>query len=534
MHDFARTSIAARALAVLAYHRRTRHRLDGYATGPETLDWDAQPNPYRHFAGCPVTPLPLVSDRLAAPYAAITGQQRQPSAPLTLAALAGLLELSFGLAAHKVHGPDSWSLHCNPSSGNLHPTEAYVLAGGVAGLADGVHHYRPDDHALEQRRAAAPAVPGLWIGLSSIQWREAWKYGERAFRYCQLDLGHALGCIAAACALLGWRASIVAGMEGAAVGALLGLDRIADFAGVEGEEPEVLIHIDTAPANAAPHAAPPPRFGDDGGWLGMASRVDPHPMYHWPIIDTVAGASRGPVPSLDIQAAAPGLPPPDGPAAPVILKRRSAQRYARDHVMPRVHFARMLASVTQVLAGTELGLLAYVHNVEGVERGLYALTGHDDMAMRLRAGLDPRFLWLAVPGMEAAPGFRLLSSGDFRKLVRILTCHQAIAADACVTFAMLAPLESAVATQPWRYRALHWQAGLVGQRLYLEAEALGHNGTGIGCFLDEEVNRVAGITEDGLAPVYHFAVGRALVDERISALPAYPGRTRAEADPFAP
>ena len=29
------------------------------------------------------------------------------------------------------------------------------------------------------------------VRLSSIHWREAWKYGERAFRYCQHDIGHA-------------------------------------------------------------------------------------------------------------------------------------------------------------------------------------------------------------------------------------------------------------------------------------------------------------------------------------------------------
>jgi nitroreductase len=36
-------------------------------------------------------------------------------------------------------------------------------------------------------------------------WREAWKYGERAFRYCQLDTGHAVGALRYAAALLGWR-----------------------------------------------------------------------------------------------------------------------------------------------------------------------------------------------------------------------------------------------------------------------------------------------------------------------------------------
>jgi nitroreductase len=41
------------------------------------------------------------------------------------------------------------------------------------------------------------------VGLSSIHWREAWKYGERAFRYCQHDVGHVLGTLRFAAAALG-------------------------------------------------------------------------------------------------------------------------------------------------------------------------------------------------------------------------------------------------------------------------------------------------------------------------------------------
>jgi len=37
----------------LAYHGRTKHNLKRYAAGPETLDWDTQPNPFREFAGAP-------------------------------------------------------------------------------------------------------------------------------------------------------------------------------------------------------------------------------------------------------------------------------------------------------------------------------------------------------------------------------------------------------------------------------------------------------------------------------------------------
>ncbi len=49
---------------VLAYHQRTKHQLQRFAAGPDTLDWDAQPNPFREWLGSPLIPLPLVADGL--------------------------------------------------------------------------------------------------------------------------------------------------------------------------------------------------------------------------------------------------------------------------------------------------------------------------------------------------------------------------------------------------------------------------------------------------------------------------------------
>ena len=49
------------AEVVRGYHGRTKHRFEAYAAGPGTLDWDAQPAPFRHFDGAPRTVLPLAS-----------------------------------------------------------------------------------------------------------------------------------------------------------------------------------------------------------------------------------------------------------------------------------------------------------------------------------------------------------------------------------------------------------------------------------------------------------------------------------------
>jgi len=111
-----------------------------------------------------------------------------------------LLGCSMAISSWKVYGTDRWALRCNPSSGNLHPTETYLALPEKEGFAAGLYHYRPQDHQLERRCTYPPALEhGLFndlpagsflLGLSAIPWREAWKYGERAWRYCLLDLGH--------------------------------------------------------------------------------------------------------------------------------------------------------------------------------------------------------------------------------------------------------------------------------------------------------------------------------------------------------
>ena len=516
-------TLTAAARAVIAYHQRTIHRADGYARGPDTLDWDAQPDPWRHWAGTARIALPLVSDGLPGPYAALTGEVAVDPAPLGLAGVAALLELSFGLSAWKEAGPDRWALRCNPSSGNLHPTEAYVLASGVPGLPNGLHHYDSRAHALEQRCSTEYSGGRLWIGLSSILWREAWKYGERAFRYCQLDIGHALGALRAAAGLLGWRVAVVGGMEHAELAGLLGTDRQADFAGVEREEAELLLSVKAEPAGAAR-----PVRGEAACWHGRPSLLDPRPMAHWPVIDEVAIASRaaasqGPPPAIALPR--PSLPAPSALAAATLLARRSAQRYDRDHAMPLAQFARIV-DAARPGADSGLHLIAYVHTVAGLEPGIYALT-HD--VRRLKAALNPGFLWAPVAGWPADAPLYHLAPGDCRKVIRGLTCHQAITADGCATFGLLSDFAPLIMADPAAYRHQHWQAGLLGHALYLEAQAAGLAGTGIGCFLDEEIHRLLGLRQDGIQALYHFTIGKALSDPRIATTPAYGARHRAEA-----
>lgn len=382
--------------AVRDYHQCTKHRLTAYARGPGSLDWDAQPAPFRHFAGAPQLALPRLAAlepgsalqaALSRPFAALAGQAPLPA---ELASLGALLQLSLGLTAWKSYGPDRWALRANPSSGNLHPTEAYLLVGGIDGLADGLYHYRPEQHALELRAAhpAGSGGPRLAVLLTSVIWREAWKYGERAFRYCQLDCGHAAGALRYAAAALGWTLAAQPQLGSATLAQLAGVDRLAEFpahrrAETELEDAEILLAVGLDGTPPAPLAAAELRaLADAAQWHSVASPIDPQPMHGWPVLAAVAAASRHPDGEPPALASLPA-PRPRAPGEALqavralIDGRRSAQRFDPRQNMSLAQFAALLARLQpaglpwDLFAGApRVALLLFVHRVDGLAPGL--------------------------------------------------------------------------------------------------------------------------------------------------------------------
>jgi SagB-type dehydrogenase family enzyme len=120
-------------------------------------------------------------------------------------------------------------------------------------LKPGLYHYAPKEHGLELRaefpaeqiaRLLAPFPSGAFLfGLTSVHWREAWKYGERAFRYCNHDVGHAIGTARIAAATLGWNMALLDGLSQNTTAMLLGTNRTDDFQDVELEHPDCLAVI---------------------------------------------------------------------------------------------------------------------------------------------------------------------------------------------------------------------------------------------------------------------------------------------------
>ena len=115
-----------------------------------------------------------------------------------------------------------------------------------------------------------------------------------------------------------------------------------------------------------------------------------------------------------------------------------------------------------------------------------------------------------------------MSTGDYRAEARTISCHQDIAADGAFSLGMVAAFGETIRQRgPWWYRRLFWEAGVLGQVLYLEAEAAGVRGTGIGCYFDDACHKVLGLTGDAWQDLYHFTVGGSVEDKRLRILAPY-------------
>jgi len=289
---------------VVAYHERTKHHYHRYAVALGYMDWAKQPDPFRRYDGAPLVCLPFPDAGRALPYWQLYVADNMVPAPLSVDSISLFFRYALSLTAWKRFQGTTWSLRANPSSGNLHPTEGYALLPSLDAIhhRPGVYHYASKAHGLERR---ADLDPLLWaaltaafpegsflVGLSSIHWREAWKYGERAFRYCQHDVGHALGTMRFAAATLGWKLRLLDRVGAAAVSQLLGLDREADYAGAEREHPELVALVDRE------------KWASDRGlclsqelvsqvatsrWYGTANVLSPEHGVDWPVL-TVASS----------------------------------------------------------------------------------------------------------------------------------------------------------------------------------------------------------------------------------------------------
>lgn len=487
------------------YHELTKHSVESLRRTGYYLDWANMPNPFRHYEGVPILDLP--ADPPAPQISALgvlDGKTGNSSARDGAQFLSQLMFYSASISASKrvPSTGDIYALRVNPSSGNLHPTEFHFCTRGLAGWLDGLYHYRPSSHMAEQRaighfgaKLINSSAPIIFV-LSSIAWREAWKYMDRAYRYCLHDIGHAWQALALAARSLG--------CESFALGHFSD-DRVAESCLLSPDEWPMLIvglHGPSIPVNEL-EAIETVVFG------GQPNRLSEEQTPHL-LIERIHSATKlcteSAIPSLDQRTAS-------GRGEISLTSRASTIRSFRDVVRTRrsaLDFrggggSMSLSQLATVLSSTKEPLFAdfatarfvqlylYVHRVEGLAQGVYRYL--------------PEYAEL-----------QKIKDGDQRLIASALSLGQDLAGNACLAFSMIGDFETAARLYGDRgYRYVHFEAGAIGQRMYLAAEALGLRATGIGAFFDDQVNQYLGLSSRQGQVVYHFAIGYPVPDLRLEA-----------------
>jgi len=533
---------------VLEYHQDTKHHFQGYARGPGYLDWATQPNPFRRSAGAQLKSLERIPPTGEPLYDDAFVRGLIPRARVSLQSISQLFYDSLAVSAWKSVEETRWALRVNPSSGNLHPTEGYLICGPVQGLCDKpmVCHYAPEEHGLE---VLAEFELGLWeslcqgfpsdtffVGLTSIHWREAWKYGQRAYRYCQHDAGHAIGAVGIAAAGLGWQVKILDSLGRDELALLMGTFRDHD---AEPEEPDVLMAVGSSAVDvsAASTLERNSLSFRSLHWHGRPNRLSESHV-DWGV-EEVAEAARKPSGLRELGSSEPFTGSPERwslntrpiSLREMIRRRRSAVAMDGETRISRSTFYRILQKTVAVRGNVpfntlpwkpHIHLAIFVHRVDDVPAGLYFLVRDPSQRQHLEESITNAKMWRRPGGCPESLELYQLIEGDVRQAARDISCYQEIASDGCFSLGMIAEYEPPLRRYgPWFYPRLFWEAGVIGQVLYLEAEAAGIRSTGIGCYFDDPMHELLGLKDRRYQDLYHFTVGGPIEDTRLTTLPAY-------------
>ena len=489
--------------AARRYHDATAHSPQSVRAGSRGLDWDTKPEPFKIYPGLPVVALPRDFAVPALDALAAISTEPAGAAPLDLDRLAALLFFSAGVTKRRSYpGGGTMYFRAAPSTGALYQTEAYVVAGDVAGLPPGVYHFSPGDFALRRLRegdfrgalaiAAADddlAGQSATLILSAIYWRNPWKYQARGYRHLFWDSGSMLSNLLAAATALDLPARAVTGFVDLEVNGLLALDAEKEGAlllapvGRQGRPAPVspviaAITPEVIPLGSSEVDYPLLRDAYENSSLDSESEVQAWREASWP--------RRSPAGAL---VALP-TPRPSGvrTLAETITARGSTRQFSGEAIGSGDLSAALWHATRGWLADVPSGLVDLyltVHAVDGMEPGAYAY--HPESH-----ALD------------------LIKRGDFRERSAFLCLDQSLGGMSSATVFFLADLDALLEEFGNRgYRLANLEAGLIGGRLYLAAYALRFGATGL-TFYDRDVVDFFSPHALGKDAIFVTALGRSI------------------------
>jgi len=421
------------------YHNMTKHSYNSVRTNPNRLSWEDQPSTYKNY------PESYKKQKLD------LGKEEE-----------NFLYHIAGLTAKKTYPSGEYYLRINPSAGALYPNELYFQARGVEGIEDGIYHYEVHsssltllksifkEEGLEPYMGYKNAMKGYLFLVSAIYYRSAWKYKERAFRYCLLDAGHLLGSIEAAALLKPHATQIRYNIE---------REKLNRMFGFEGREwflagASVAVPLKEQLVSAVEFELP---------YVEGSRTFESVPLIEEAyeassIIDAPKKVTKAPKFSYREES-----------LKETIFNRRS-QRGFEEGAITKGQFNYLMDVLHQPIlsdADEEVNIYVVVNRVLDMPLGLYK-------------------------------NGEYIKYGDFAKKAGYLSLEQySLSTQGALAFFLTSKGDN--------YQALYQKAGIIGHRLYIASLYLGIGCSGIGAYYDDEVNAFVGNDEMVL---YALAIGK--------------------------
>ena len=503
-------------LAAWKYHDGTKHSYWSIRNNPHYLDWANRPLPFKVFPK--IEPLPLPRDVPQTGVAALSSisEPLPPSGADSipdLQDLARILYFSAGITKHRKSSGGEIYFRAAACTGALYEIELYVVTGDLPGLDAGVYHFNPADVSLRllrkgdfrgnltQATAAEPAVTGapMTIICTGTYWRNAWKYQARTYRHFGWDNGTLLANMLAVSAASGLPAEIVLGFVDAEVNRLLDLDTHREVSlclvPIGHRSESSLPTPRETPALELETIPPSQREVEYPAMLEMhdaSSFESGEEVAQWRGKQPVVASSTPAGEEVQLQRR-PEEEQPKDTIEQVILRRGSTRTFDKTATITLAQLSTILDCATRGLAadfleprGTQLNdLYLIVHSVEGLIPGAY-------------------FFRRGPSTLE------LLKEGRFRAEAHHLGLEQDLPADACVDIFFLANLGRTLERYGNRgYRAVQFEAGAIGGRMYLAAYAQRLGATGL-TFFDDDVTNFFSPHARGKSAVFLLAIGKPL------------------------
>lgn len=508
-----------RVEAIYAFLQDTDHAPEGLEDQYlGTLNPALRPRPDKRYPTLSPLPLPPVAELGLSGVPALTAIADAGSGGTTsgktldIDALARFAYFTNGITKTIRRGDEAMAFRAAPTTGALYHLELYLVTGDLPGLPTGVYHYGAHDHALRQLRvgdfrqvvvdatgqeAATAQAPVIMI-MTSVFWRNAWKYAARAYRHTYWDAGTMLPNTLAVAAASGIPARLLLSFADAPIAQLLGLD-------LDREGVVALIALGTGePPPVAPSVSP------------LDLLVEPYSIreldfplirqtHRATLLETGADAAEWRQRSAPrpVQTATPpsliALPVPDltdlpeTPIDTVIQRRGSTRQFAREPItLPQL--SALLDRSTHGFPSDTLGpdgvpfndLYLVVNAVDGLHPGTYDYR-------REEHALEP---------------LHTVREGEARAQTYSLALDQDLGGDAAVNIFLLSDLDPVLSTFGARgYRQAQLGGALVAGKLYLAAYALGLGATGL-TFFDQAVTDAFSPHADGKRVMFLIAIGK--------------------------